>query len=122
MGYMGGVTAGEIQVGRQCGSAETVTDNQNVTKSASATVNVDQDPNLTITKTAATTANDPADGSVVDHNGQPINYTITNPNTTNKTLTNVFLTDPMDPSAGHVVATSASLVVGAPPSFTFFFF
>src|SRR5262249_59559549 len=98
---------------------DTVTVNASVTDANGTTTTSNSDsanytgftqtPDLTIVKTAATTATDLSDGSVVDTAGQPIAYTITVKNTGNETLTDLTVTDPLDPSAGNVVGTLASL-------------
>ena len=89
----------------------TVTDDQNVTSSASTNVTVVQSSDLTVTKSANIAS--------VAHPSDDITYTITVTNNGNQTLTNVVVTDPMDPASGHVVGTVASLAPGASHSFTF---
>ena len=89
----------------------TVTDDQNITQQASTDVTVVQSSDLALAKTAnIASVSSPSDD---------ITYTITVTNNSNQTLTNVVVTDPMDPTVGHVVGTVASLAPGASQSFTF---
>jgi uncharacterized membrane protein len=123
-------TQDQIDNGSDIVNTATVTEDQGITKHDSATTQIDQDPSLSITKTASTTATggwpddlipDPTDTGQVDHNGQEIDYKIVVKNTGNETLTNVVVTDPFydDGLGGHVLGTLPTLAVGASHEFDF---
>jgi uncharacterized repeat protein (TIGR01451 family) len=89
----------------------TVTDDQHITRDASTDVTVVQFSDLAVTKTANIAS--------VASPSDDITYTITVTNNSNQTLTNVVVTDPMDPTSGNIVGTLASLAPGASQNFTF---
>ncbi|RBP06395.1 putative repeat protein (TIGR01451 family) [Roseiarcus fermentans] len=115
------VTQAEIDAGVAIVNTASVTDAQSVKGSSTVTTTIAQHPGLSLTKSvaasAATYAGDAA-GSV-DAAGQTLTYTIVAKNTGNETLTNVVVTDPMDPTAGNVVGTIAALGVGQSQTLTF---
>jgi uncharacterized repeat protein (TIGR01451 family) len=79
---------GVVQPGLTHDNTATVTTNEGVGDSASASVTIVQNPHLTLTKTATV-----ADGTA-DHAGDVINYAITVANDGNMTLTSPLVSDP----------------------------
>src|SRR5262249_43931197 len=106
--YTATATQGELDSGAPIVNVVTASSDQIPSATANATVTVDQDPGLTISKAVATTASGAGDGSTADHVGQEIDYTVVVTNTGNIDLTGVTVTD------GFVALSSQSstLAVG----------
>ncbi|MDE2475570.1 MAG: hypothetical protein KGO48_11025, partial [Alphaproteobacteria bacterium] len=103
------VTQADLDKGGVITNTATETDNQTTGGSSTVTTGVDQDPSVSVVKTAATVAGDPADGNVADHVGQEIDYTILVTNTGNEDLTGVTVVDSL---TGHTLQSAGTLAAG----------
>ncbi|MBR0786909.1 DUF7507 domain-containing protein, partial [Bradyrhizobium iriomotense] len=100
------VTQAEMNAGTDLVNLATVDTTQTDPQSDDATTTVDQDPSLTITKTAVI-----ADGHA-DQVGDVIHYSVVVDNTGNIDLHNVVVTDTFEGSAPVILDTSNSTLTG----------